>query len=176
MKRELSVTGRLFAAFLLVFSSAASAQFIEVPGLGADVTVYSDADGIPTIAGETEADVTFVQGYLHANDRFFQMDFLRRVASGTLAELLGESALGNDIQLRTLGLRRAAFKTWVGLTAEEKGWVKAYAEGVNAWLRNNPLPPEGSRIPPWPRTFDAPAEDAGAGAGTNTNADDAPQS
>ncbi|MGK7295249.1 MAG: penicillin acylase family protein [Candidatus Wenzhouxiangella sp. M2_3B_020] len=142
MKRELSVTGRLFAAFLLVFSSVVSAQVIQVPGLGEDVTVYTDADGIPTIAGETEADVTFVQGYLHANDRFFQMDFLRRVASGTLGELLGQGALSNDVQLRTLGLRRAAFRTWVGLTPEEKGWVKAYAEGVNAWLRNNQLPAE----------------------------------
>ncbi len=121
---------------------SASAQTIDVPGLGDDVTVYTDADGIPTIVGETEADVTFVQGYLHARDRFFQMDFLRRVASGTLAELLGEGALANDIQLRTLGLRRAALATWSGLNAEEKGWVKAYADGVNAWLATNPLPPE----------------------------------
>jgi penicillin amidase len=121
---------------------SASAQTIEVPGLGDDVTVYTDADGIPTIVGETEADVTFVQGYLHARDRFFQMDFLRRAASGTLAELLGPGALANDIQLRTLGLRRAALASWAGLTSEEKGWVKAYADGVNTWLANNPLPPE----------------------------------
>ena len=121
---------------------SASAQTIEVPGLGDDVTVYTDANGVPTIVGETEADVTFVQGYLHARDRFFQMDFLRRAASGTLAELLGPGALGNDIQLRTLGLRRGALATWAGLSAEEKGWVRAYADGVNTWLANNPLPPE----------------------------------
>ncbi len=120
----------------------AAAQSVEVPGLGDDVTVYTDADGVPTIVGQTEADVTFVQGYLHARDRFFQMDFLRRAASGTLAELLGQGALANDIQLRTLGLRRAALATWAGLSADEKGWVRAYADGVNNWLANNPLPPE----------------------------------
>lgn len=150
MKPVLSVTGRLFAAFLVPVSIAisisisisASAQTVNVPGLGEDVTVYTDADGIPTIAGETEADVTFVQGYLHARDRFFQMDFLRRVASGTLGELLGSGAIANDVQLRTLGLRRAAFATWAALSPDEKGWVKAYADGVNTWLRNNPLPAE----------------------------------
>ncbi len=63
MKSVLSVPGRLFAAFLVSISFAVSAQTINVPGLGEDVTVYTDADGIPTIVGETEADVTFVQGY-----------------------------------------------------------------------------------------------------------------
>jgi len=142
MKPVWNLSGRLFAAFLISLSFSVAAQTVEVPGLGDDVTVYMDADGIPTIAGETEADVTFVQGYLHARDRFFQMDFLRRVASGTLAELVGQSALPNDIQLRTLGLRRAAFATWTALSPEEKGWVKAYADGVNAWLREGELPPE----------------------------------
>jgi penicillin amidase len=143
MKPVSSVAGRILLAALLCIPFTVSAQgTVAVPGLETDVTVYTDIDGIPTIAGETEADVTFVQGYLHARDRFFQMDYLRRVASGTLGELLGSGAISNDIELRTLGLRRAAFQTWVGLTAEEKGWVKAYADGVNAWLRNNPLPPE----------------------------------
>lgn len=142
MKSVWNYPSRLFAALLVSISFCVSAQTIEVPGLGEDVTVYTDINGIPTIAGETEADVTFVQGYLHARDRFFQMDFLRRVASGTLAELVGASALSNDIELRTLGLRRAAFATWTGLNAEEKGWVQAYANGVNEWLRNNDLPAE----------------------------------
>ena len=154
MKSVVSASSRAFAAFLVtisigfatviagVISGTALAQTVSVPGLGEDVTVYTDADGIPTIAGETETDVTFVQGYLHARDRFFQMDFLRRVASGTLGELLGPGALESDIQLRTLGLRRGAFATWAALSPDEKGWVKAYADGVNTWLRNNPLPPE----------------------------------
>ncbi|MDT8409421.1 MAG: penicillin acylase family protein [Wenzhouxiangellaceae bacterium] len=129
-------------AALLVCSMGVLAQPVIVPGLADDVTVYTDANGVPTIAGETESDVTFVQGYLHARDRFFQMDFLRRVASGTLGELLGQAALPNDIQLRTLGLRRAAFATWAASTPDEKGWLKAYSDGINTWLRDNPLPPE----------------------------------
>lgn len=132
----------LAPALFALSCSVLAQQVVNVPGLSADVTVYTDADGIPTIAGETETDVTFVQGYLHARDRFFQMDFLRRVASGTLAELLGPAAIPNDVQLRTLGLRRAAFASWVQLDPAEKGWVKSYADGVNAWLATNPLPPE----------------------------------
>ncbi len=142
MKPVLSFPGRFFAAFLASFSIAVSAQTIQVLPSDGEVSVYTDANGIPTIVGDSESEVTFVQGYLHARDRFFQMDFLRRVASGTLGELLGAGALGNDVQLRTLGLRRAAFATWAALSPEEKGWVKAYADGVNTYLRDNPLPPE----------------------------------
>ncbi len=130
----------LFAVGLCA-AAALQAQ-VSVPRLGSDVTVYNDANGIPTIVGETEADVTFVQGYLHSADRFFQMDFLRRVASGTLGELVGAPALGNDIQLRTLGLRRAAWASYIRLGATEKAWLKAYADGVNHFLATNPLPPE----------------------------------
>ncbi|MFP4334345.1 MAG: penicillin acylase family protein [Wenzhouxiangella sp.] len=131
----------MLAAGLLAVSVGA-AQTVEVPRLQADVNVFTDANGIPTIVGETETDVTFVQGYLHARDRFFQMDFLRRVASGTLAELVGTPALGSDIQLRTLGLRRAAWATFARLDAAEAAWLKAYADGVNHFLATQPLPPE----------------------------------
>src|SRR6056297_2468175 len=135
---------KIFAAGLFlasVLASVASAQIVEVPRLSDDVNVFTDANGIPTIVGETEVDVTFVQGYLHARDRFFQMDFLRRVASGTLAELVGTPALGNDIQLRTLGLRRAAWASFAELDATEAAWLKAYADGVNHYLATQPLPP-----------------------------------
>jgi penicillin G amidase len=123
-------------------SAVVFAQQVEVPRLGDNVTVFMDANGIPTIVGETEADVTFVQGYLHARDRFFQMDYLRRVASGTVAELVGEPGLSSDIQLRTLGLRRAAWSSFVRLGPAEKAWLKSYADGVNHYLATNPLPPE----------------------------------
>jgi penicillin amidase len=126
----------------LLAAGAVQSQTIEVPRLSDPVTVQVDANGIPTIIGETEVDVSFVKGYLHAQDRFFQMDYLRRIASGTLAELLGSPALSNDIQLRTLGLRRAAWATFAELDATEKGALKAYVDGVNFYLDNNPLPPE----------------------------------
>ncbi|MEM7054778.1 MAG: penicillin acylase family protein, partial [Pseudomonadota bacterium] len=147
MKRTCNaILTALAGGMLVVAASNATAQTVEVPGLSDDVTVFTDANGIPTIVGETETDVIFVKGYLHARDRFFQMDFLRRVPSGTLSELVGSSALANDIELRTLGLRRGAFASWVVLNDEEKAWLKAYSDGVNHYLNNNPLPPEYSAL------------------------------
>ncbi|MFW5926675.1 MAG: penicillin acylase family protein, partial [Wenzhouxiangella sp.] len=126
----------------LFLAAAVGAQTIEMPGLSGEVMVHTDAQGIPTIVGDTERDVNFVRGYLHARDRLFQMDYLRRVASGTLAELLGQAAIDSDVQLRTLGLRRGALATWLNMSPDEKGWVKAYADGVNAFIRQGELPPE----------------------------------
>jgi len=133
----------LFFVLLFAWLPWAQAQTtVEAAGLNGEVTVYTDANGIPTIVGETEVDVSFVQGYLHARDRFFQMDYLRRVASGTLGELFGQAALSNDLTLRTLGLRRAAWSSYTELTAKELAWLKAYTDGVNHYLATNPLPPE----------------------------------
>ena len=115
---------------------------ITGPSLTAPVTVQIDALGIPTITGQTVADVSFAQGYLHAADRFFQMDLTRRQVSGTYSELVGPAALASDIQLRTLGLQRAAEATWPALDADTQAALSAYADGVNAWLASNPLPPE----------------------------------
>lgn len=107
-----------------------------------EVSISRDAFNNPDITGTNELAVSWVQGYLHADDRFFQMDFNRRVASGRVAELVGQPALPNDIQLRTLGLRRAAWATWVALDDRTRGMLKAYSDGVNAWLGTNTLPPE----------------------------------
>lgn len=126
----------------LLLAAAAQVQAQQLPGLSDQVTVYTDANGIPTIVGETERDVNYVRGFLHARDRMFQMDYLRRVASGTLGELLGEAALSTDVELRTLGLRRGALQSWLNLSQEEKGWVKAYTDGVNAFIAAGQLPPE----------------------------------
>jgi len=127
----------------LMLAAGLQAQSVPMPALSAPVTVHTDANGIPTIVGDTEHDVNYVRGFLHARDRLFHMDYLRRVASGTLAELLGEAALSSDIQLRTLGLRRGALETWQHMSADEKAWLKAYSDGVNAFLAAaDQLPPE----------------------------------
>jgi len=143
----------LLLALLAVWSGPLLAQ-VTVPGINADVTVYEDANGIPTIAGSSELDVAYVQGFLHARDRFFAMDLNRRVASGTSAELFGASQLPDDIQLRTLGLRRAAWATYAAMSADTRAWLQAYANGVNTYLADNPLPPEYAAlqldaVPPW---------------------------
>ncbi|GAB4200113.1 MAG: penicillin acylase family protein [Wenzhouxiangellaceae bacterium] len=124
-------------------SHVATAQTTEdIASPFGTVTVSRDAFGNPAITGDNQLSVSWAQGYFHAMDRFFQMDFNRRTASGTLAEVLGQPALSNDIQLRTLGLRRAAWATWVALDDDTRSQLKAYADGVNAWLQSNPLPPE----------------------------------
>ena len=127
---------------LPLLAPTAWAEDFNFPGLSGTVTVTQDQYGIPTIKGESELDVVFVQGYLHARDRFFQMDRDRKGAAGRAAELLGSAALASDVQTRTLGLARAATKTWSALDADTKGWLQAYANGVNTYLTNNPLPPE----------------------------------
>lgn len=142
-------------ASTVLFAGAALAQgTIQAPGLSAPGSVAYDAEGIPLIRAQTDNDAAFLQGWAHARDRFFQMDTNRRGASGTLAELVGPARLADDVQTRTIGLRRAALATWLAMSADTRGWLKAYADGVNFWLRNNALPPEYApleitQVPPW---------------------------
>src|SRR6266545_7026581 len=126
------------------FSLAAPADVAATPlaGLEAPVKVVRDANGVPHVYARSEHDAYFLVGYLHAQDRLFQMDQSRRQASGTLAELLGPNALGSDVQLRTLGLRRAAAKSLAALSPAGVAVLQAYADGVNAWVTTHPLPSE----------------------------------
>ena len=134
---------RLVIALLVVTVAAtAVAEPMKVPGLQSAVKVIRDIDGIPHIIANNEHDLLFVQGYLHAQDRFFQMDVSRRLGSGTLAELLGTPALASDVELRTLGLRRAAERSLSALSPETQAGFQAYADGVNFFLANQGLPPE----------------------------------
>jgi penicillin amidase len=126
---------------LSAWAKASVAEY-QFPGLGAAVTVHEDALGIPTIVAESEHDAVFVLGFLHARDRFWQMDRDRKLAAGRLSELVGAAALATDIQLRTFGISRAALETWQAYSADTKGVLQSYANGVNAYLANGPLPPE----------------------------------
>src|SRR5690606_5813579 len=104
--------------------------------------VARDRDGSPHITASTEREVIYLQGYTHAKDRLFQMDVSRRQADGTSAELLGEGALASDVQLRTFGLRRAAERSLPLLSRSVRNALSAYADGVNDYVKRNPLPPE----------------------------------
>lgn len=121
---------------------AASSGPVALAGLDGPVRVLRDAYGVPHVYAKSDHDAYFMVGYLHAQDRLFQMDQSRRQASGTLAELLGPSALASDVQLRTLGLRRAAAKSLAGLSPASVAMLEAYAGGVNAWVTTHPVPPE----------------------------------
>ncbi len=144
-----------FVSLCMVMSSSLGGPFGErteqatpilLRGLQDEVRVVRDTFGIPHIFARNDHDLYFMMGYVQAQDRFFQMDFLRRVASGTLAELLGrgpnDSVLAQDIQLRVLGLRRAAEASLAIFSPEAQAVLRAFADGVNAFLQNNPLPPE----------------------------------
>jgi penicillin amidase len=121
-----------------------------LPGLQQPVRVIRDGFGIPHVYALNDHDAFFMNGLLEAQDRFFQMDVSRRQASGTLAELLGpgpgDQVLSADVFLRTLGLRRAAERSLAAYPAWVLADLRAYADGVNAWLARNPLPPEYSAL------------------------------
>ncbi|WP_153398283.1 penicillin acylase family protein [Ornithinicoccus halotolerans] len=109
-----------------------------LPGLSAEVEVLRDEQGVPHIYADTPEDLFRAQGYVAAQDRFFQMDLRRKVASGRLAELVGEEGLASDTLVRTLGWRRVASQELPTLSADTRRYLAAYAEGVNAYLANNP--------------------------------------
>jgi penicillin amidase len=106
----------------------------HIPGLSGPVEIELDADGIPRIRAQTEADAMAALGFLHARERLFQMELMRRNASGELAELFGPLALPQDRWMRTLGLRTRALADLAALPDDTRALLEAYARGVNAWI------------------------------------------
>jgi penicillin G amidase len=117
---------------------------IAVPGLAAPVEVIRDEWGVPHLYAQNERDLFFAQGYVHAQDRLWQMEFNRRVADGTLSAAVGASTLQTDRFLRTLGLRRSAERDWATADDDTRAILEAYADGVNAYVEahRNRLPLE----------------------------------
>ncbi|MCB0963952.1 MAG: penicillin acylase family protein [Acidimicrobiales bacterium] len=93
-----------------------------------------DAYGIPTVHGGSHADVLFGLGVAVGQDRTFQLEFIRRASSGTLAELLGRPALGVDRLVRRIGYRRAARAQWEATPADGRALLSAYAQGINVGM------------------------------------------
>ena len=106
----------------------------RLPGSGAPVTVERDALGVPSVRGASRADVARALGWLHAQDRFFQMDVLRRAGAGELAALFGQRALPRDRAARMHGFRVLAGKVVASLPAAQRAVLEAYVAGVNAGL------------------------------------------
>lgn len=105
-----------------------------LPGLQSDVSVTRDQLGVVTVEGQERGDVARGLGYVHAQERFFQMDLLRRAAAGELAELFGSVALELDKRARFHQLRDVAQNAWRSLNTEHRQILQAYADGVNAGL------------------------------------------
>ncbi|MFN3307891.1 MAG: penicillin acylase family protein, partial [Anaerolineales bacterium] len=99
--------------------------------------VHRDRMGIPHIYAATLHDLFFAQGYVHAQDRFWQMDFWRHIGSGRLSEMFGASQVKTDAFLRTLGWRQLAEQEYNQLSEESKAILQAYSEGVNAYLKEH---------------------------------------
>ncbi|MES2900618.1 MAG: penicillin acylase family protein [Pseudomonadota bacterium] len=107
---------------------------VSVAGLGANVSVARDARGVPLISGVNRNDIAYATGYVHAQDRFFQMDLLRRVGAGELSELFGAMALQTDRNNRLHRFRTRAQQALQAMSAEDRAFLDRYVTGVNDGL------------------------------------------
>ncbi|UOB12299.1 penicillin acylase family protein [Streptomyces sp. HP-A2021] len=109
---------------------------LTLKGLSGPVEVKRDNYGIPQIYASSDADLFMAQGFVQAQDRFYEMDVRRHMAAGRLSEMFGKSQVDNDEFLRTLGWERVAKQEYdTKLSAATKKYLQAYAEGVNAYLQ-----------------------------------------
>lgn len=153
MKTFARVSKYVLAALFLLVAAAAIAALVVIrrpypqtdgtitaAGLQDTVEVYRDAYGVPHIYAQNEADLFFAQGYVHAQDRFWQMEFWRHQSQGRLSEMLGEQTLGIDKFLRNVGFNRAAQTHLSYYQENEPMYVELlenYSRGVNAYIDEN---------------------------------------
>ena len=128
---------------------------IVLSGLNSPVEIIRDANAVPHIFAKNQEDAYFALGYVHAQDRLWQMEFMRRLGAGRLAEVLGKPAIESDRFIRTLGVYRVAEAIFEATSPDVRSVLEAYAAGVNIWLtnRSGALPPEfvllGFEPEPW---------------------------
>lgn len=135
-------------------SLPAESGTVAVDGLKAPVQIRRDGHGVPTIVARNDNDAFFAAGYVHAQDRLWQLELQRRIVAGRLSEVFGKASVKQDIWLRTLGLRESAKTSWEALSPDAKASLTAYAAGINAFIsEHHPLPPEfvilGIQPEPW---------------------------
>lgn len=151
----LVVSGGVVLVWLTKWAEPDYAGEVTLAGLEAPVGVRFGPHAVPTIRAETIGDLLFAQGYLVARERMWQMDLMRRVAGGRLAEVLGPEALDTDRLFRTLGLNATARGALADLEGPQRELLVAYARGVNAYQEESAarLPIEyriaGFRPDPW---------------------------
>ena len=153
--RKLAIGIGLFAVLPVVFLAVAGILWLRtslpglsenfaMPGIAAPIEVIHDRNGIPHIVAGSADDAYRALGFVHARDRLFQMDFMRRLGAGRLSEVVGRPTLRLDKTMRTLGLYRLAAETVNRLPPDARAALDAYAGGVNAYMtvRAGALPPE----------------------------------
>jgi penicillin G amidase len=110
---------------------------LQVGGLEQPVDIYRDPLGVPHIYAATTHDLFFAQGYVHAQERFWQMDFWRHIGSGRLSEMFGKSQLDTDIFLRRMGWARVVREELAQMDPQSLAILEAYSSGVNAYLKDH---------------------------------------
>jgi penicillin amidase len=124
--------------FILVQRSYSAVDgAVHLKGLKAEVEIYRDGWGVPHIYAQNEEDLIFAQGYVQAQDRLWQMELHRRMGSGTLSEVFGESTLDMDKFARALGLRKCAGESCPLMDADMQKVLSSYCSGVNEFIRMN---------------------------------------
>ena len=154
MRRRLAKAGVVFALLIVIAPIALYLYLrrslpevdgtVTVSGLSAPIDIVRDADAIPHIFAASVPDALFGLGYVHAQDRLWQMEFQRRIGHGRLAEIFGRAAVPQDRFLRTVGFGRAAQSAWDRTAPWAKEQVNAYVAGINAFIATH----RGSRLPP----------------------------
>ena len=144
MQRILSAAGTAFLILILVIVGWIGYLIrspmplvhgrVEVEGLSGSVEIYRDDWGVPHIYADTTEALFFAQGYVHAQDRFWQMEFWRRLGSGRLSEIFGEATLGTDRFIRVQGWHRIAAQEEALLDEASRTALQSYADGVNAYI------------------------------------------
>ena len=128
--------GFLIGFLMLRASLPQTTGSLALPGLERPVRVIRDAHGIPSILAGSRHDLYMALGFVHAQDRLFQMDLQRRLGAGRLSEVFGETAIGSDRFMRTLGLYRHAAASVNAASAEFRAVLDDYTAGINAFLHN----------------------------------------
>lgn len=143
-----SIKNGCLTAALMMFGGVVSAADPELQHsrLSSAAEILYNSTKIPVIKAANEEDAAFLIGYVHAKDRLFQMDFLRKVGQGRISELIGSNGVQSDIQFRTLGFERWAKRSYAAASAKTQGILQAYADGVNAYVAKYGLPPEYSAL------------------------------
>jgi penicillin G amidase len=140
-------------------SLPATSDDIAVTGIAGPVDIVRDADAIPHIFASTKLDALFGLGYVHAQDRLWQMEFQRRIGHGRLSEIFGDATVPQDKFLRTVGFGRAARSAWDHLPDDARQQINAYCAGVNAFITTHHgrlLPPEFTLLRFEPEPFTGP--------------------
>ncbi|RME93021.1 MAG: penicillin acylase family protein [Candidatus Hydrogenedentota bacterium] len=123
-------------------SAAVTQGKLKVEGLQKPVLVLRDKLGVPYIEAKNNHDLFFAVGYTMASERLWQMTAMKMLSQGRLSEIIGEKTLPLDLFTRTLGIRRYYVRAYQKLPQHIKATLQAFADGVNAYVSNQVLPPE----------------------------------